>query len=128
MLSTPETAAALADHCRLEELAEQVVAAWDASDREAVARLWASLRSGLLAHLEAEEKHWLPVLCTSERDARVIIGEHRHLRSRLTELGVAIDLRLVRSAMLRSFVHELRAHARSEERLLYGKATAITSG
>jgi hemerythrin-like domain-containing protein len=110
----------LADHRRLEALVEDLLSAFERDDRDAVARLWTALESGLLAHFEAEETHLLPeLLRKSERDARVIIGEHRHLRSRLTELGVGIDLHLVRLEMARHFVDELRAHARNEDRLLY---------
>jgi Hemerythrin HHE cation binding domain len=111
----------LADHLRLEALVEEVLAAFEANDREGVARLWTALESGLLAHFDAEETHLIPELLssTSARDARVIIGEHRHLRARLAELGVGIDLHMVRVEMARDFVHELRAHARNEERLLY---------
>ncbi|MDB4998870.1 MAG: hypothetical protein JWM74_6302 [Myxococcaceae bacterium] len=116
-----------ADHRRLEALVEQILSASEAGDAECVASSWGALKDGLLAHFDAEETHLIPdLLVTSERGARVIIGEHRHLRSRLTELGLAIELHVVKRALVSGFVHELRAHARSEERLLYGPGAAVT--
>jgi hemerythrin len=110
----------LADHVRLETVLEELIRAFEANDREDVAALWAELDSGLLAHLEAEETYMIPALLAfSEREARVIIGEHKHIRARLIELGAGIDLHIVRLESARDFVEELRAHARNEDRLLY---------
>ena len=110
----------LADHRRLETLLERLLAAFEANDREDIAKLWTAFEAGLLTHLEAEEKHLLPALQkASERDARVLIQEHRHIRTRLEELGVGIDLHIVRLTVARDFIHELRAHAKNEDRMLY---------
>jgi hypothetical protein len=115
------------DHLRLEALVEQILSASEAGDAESLATSWSALEEGLLAHFDAEETYLLPALLrTSERNARVIIGEHQHLRARLAELGLAIERHAVRRAMVRSFIYELRAHARSEERLLYLSAPAVT--
>jgi hemerythrin-like domain-containing protein len=110
----------LADHDRLETLFERLLATVECNDREDLARLWTEFESGLLAHMETEEAHMIPALeRVSPRNARVIVQEHRHLRARLTELGVALDLHALRLDTARAFVDELRAHARSEDRLLY---------
>jgi len=110
----------LADHRRLEVLLERLIAAFEANDREDIARLWAELERGLCAHLHEEETRFFPgLLQTSGRTARVLIQEHRHIRARLAELGVALDLHAVRLDVARAFIDELRAHARSEDRLLY---------
>ncbi len=112
----------LADHRRLETLLEQLLAAFEANDREVIAKLWTEFDSGLLAHLEAEETYLIPALFwICERDARVLVQEHRHIRTRLAELGVGIDLHVVRLSAARDFVDELRAHARTEDRLLYAR-------
>ena len=110
----------LADHRRLEKLLEQLLAAFEANDREDVASLWTTFESGLLAHMEAEEEHLIPALLRlREREARALVHEHRHIRTRLAELGVGIDLHIVRLASARNFIDELRAHAQGEDRLLY---------
>lgn len=110
----------LADHRRLETLLERLLAAFEANDREDMAQGWTEFESGLLAHLEAEETYLFPALQrVSERDASVLIREHRHIRTRLTEIGVSLDLHTVRLASARDFVDELRAHSRNEDRLLY---------
>jgi hemerythrin superfamily protein len=122
-LPGPIREAFLADHRRLEALVDQLLVAFEADDREAIAKLWTQVESGLLAHFEAEETHLIPeLLRRSDRGARVIIGEHQHLRARLAELGVGVDLHLVRLEAARHFVDELRAHARNEDRLLYSWA------
>ncbi len=110
----------LADHRRLEDVLERVLAACEANDREALGPLWTEFEVGLLAHLDAEDAHLLPALfAAAPQDARVIVQEHRHIRSRLAELGVAVDLHTLRLETARLFIDELRAHARTEDRLLY---------
>jgi hemerythrin-like domain-containing protein len=114
----------LADHERLDALLEQLVAALVANDRQAISTRWAAFETGLLAHLDAEDAHLIPALAaTSERDARVLVQEHRHLRRRLTELGTG-DWHKVWLDSARDFIDELRAHARTEDRLLYRWAEA----
>lgn len=58
------------------------------------------------------------------RDARVLIQEHQHIRTRLMELGGAVESPR-RLGRLRSFLDELRAHARTEDRLLYQWVDAL---
>lgn len=119
-LSTPIRDRFLADHERLDAALARLLAAFEANDQEDVARTWVEFESGLIAHLEAEETHLIPALhWASERAARVVVAEHTHIRARLTDLGAGIDLHVVRLDSVRSFIDELRAHAQSEERLLY---------
>jgi hypothetical protein len=110
----------LADHERLETLLGSVHSALEANDGDRASRLWADCCSGLMTHLDAEERSLIPpLLQRSQRNARVLVQEHRHIRSRLTELSGAMASRLMRADGLRDFVAELRAHSRSEARLLY---------
>lgn len=112
--------ALLKDHERLERVLEQVLAAFEANDREGVATSWTRFDAQLLAHLAAEERHLIPALFrVNQRDARSLLEEHRHIRARLTELGAGVDLHIVRLAAARAFIEELRAHARHEDSLLY---------
>lgn len=110
----------LADHRRLEDLLGRVLTAFERNDRSAVATAWTEFDARLLAHLEAEERHLIPALSrVNERAARAIVEEHKHLRSRLTELGAGVDLHIVRLDMARQFIEDLRAHARHEDHVLY---------
>ncbi len=113
------------DHERIEELLEALLAAFDAGDDRATEHAWTALNVALLAHLKAEETYLIPFLeRASPRSARVVTQEHRHLRARLTELGGSLSSERSGRANARAFVDELRAHARSEERLLYQWADA----
>jgi hypothetical protein len=108
----------LADHRRIEDLLERLLAAFEANDREDIQRLWTEFESSLLVHLEAEEKFLIPdLLRLRERDALAILAEHKHIRTRLTELGAGIDLHIVRLETARAFVEDLRAHSRREDSL-----------
>lgn len=99
---------------------DQLLAAFAADDREEMARIWNEFDAGLNAHLEVEERYLIPALLrVSGRDARTIIQEHQHIRTRLGELGAALDLHIVRLDTARAFVDELRAHAAHEDAILY---------
>jgi hemerythrin superfamily protein len=127
MSGEPETIRAhfLADHQRLEVVFERVLAAFADDDREAVAAEWTQFDSALLSHMDAEERTLIPRLFRVDpRSARALLHEHAHIRSRLAELAAGVDLHMVRQEMARAFIEALRAHARSEERLLYRWADA----
>ncbi|MCL2725545.1 MAG: hemerythrin domain-containing protein [Polyangiaceae bacterium] len=110
----------LADHRRLEEILERLIAAFEAEDSEGINALLTEFDTGMAAHLEEEEKSLFPALQqTSPRDARALMQEHRHLRTRLSELSAGIDSHVVGLQVARDLIEELRAHARNEERVLY---------
>jgi hypothetical protein len=115
----------LADHRKLEARLERMVVTLAANDLEGSALLWSEFDSGLRMHLEAEESTMIPELLGAHaRDARVLIQEHQHIRTRLMELGGAVESPR-RLGRLRSFLDELRAHARTEDRLLYQWVDAL---
>jgi hemerythrin-like domain-containing protein len=110
----------LDDHSELEDLFAGLLDAFEANDGESVARLWNEFDDRLAKHLEAEERFVIPQLFAARpRDARAILEEHRHIRSRLVELGCGVELHTVRLDAARGFIDELRAHARHEEDVLY---------
>jgi hypothetical protein len=126
----------LADHQRLETTLEQLLADLAVSDRPNASQVWMGLESGLVAHMEVEETRLIPALFVArERDTRVLVQEHRHIRARLTDLGRRISSGSLRQNSLRDFADEVRAHAKTEDRLLYqwadvhlddeGRASAI---
>lgn len=109
-----------ADHQRVETLLEALLAALEANDHPNASQVWKGLESGLTAHLRAEDKVLIPALLVArERDTRVLVQEHRHIRARLTGLGSELALGIVRQSTLRDFIDEMRAHAKTEDRLLY---------
>lgn len=110
----------LADHGELEALFTRLLAAFETEDPDAIASRWSEFDARLSKHLEVEERFMIPRLSSSRpRDARAILEEHRHIRSRLVEFGFKVDLRVVRPETARGFVEELRAHARHEDDVLY---------
>jgi hemerythrin-like domain-containing protein len=109
-----------ADHDELEAGFARLLVAFETNDRDAVAKLWNDLDERLVRHLEAEERLLIPQLfLSSPREARTILEEHRHIRSRLIELGCGVDLHVIRVEAARGFVEELRAHSRHEDEALY---------
>lgn len=113
----------LADHRRLEDRFERLLAAFEANDREDLQALWSEFDGALLRHMSLEEQHLLPLLRRVNPIAvRAIEAEHAHLRARLTELGAGLDLHILRLETARAFIDELRAHAKHEDEVLYGWA------
>ena len=111
------------DHRQLEEVFQRLLDAFEADDREQVAALWTAFDAQLQAHMDAEERFFIPSLIVSnERAARAILQEHRLFRSRLMELAAQVDLHVIRLETARAFVDELRAHAAHEDKALYGWA------
>jgi hypothetical protein len=110
----------LADHQNAETHLEPLLAALAANDHPNASEIWKGLESGLVAHLGAEESLLIPALLVArERDTRVLVQEHRHIRSRLKDLGRGLALGIMHPSALRDFMDEMRAHAKTEERLLY---------
>jgi hemerythrin superfamily protein len=110
----------VADHRRIDALLERLIDAFGANDSEEIGRLWSQLEPGLLGHLEAEEKYMLPAFANvAPEESAGLAREHEHFRLRLSELGAALDLHLVRLDTARAFADELRDHARKEDGLLY---------
>jgi hypothetical protein len=108
------------DHERLETLFEGLLNAFEADARDDLRTLWSELDASLTAHMALEERVILPAFAKLAPDeAAALIGEHRQLRERLLELGVCVDLNAIRGELGRTFITELRDHARREAGLLY---------
>lgn len=117
----------LNDHRRVEGLQAPLLAALAAHDHPTASHLWSGLASGLLTHFDVEERLVIPALLVAarERDTRVLIQEHRHIRARLSDLGRGLGSGGLRQASLHAFFDEMRAHATTEDRLLYQFADAL---
>ncbi len=69
--------------------------------------------------MDEEERELIPFLAgVSERDVRVIIQEHRHIRDRVADLDAAFAAGHARPADLDDLAAVLRAHFRNEQRML----------
>jgi hypothetical protein len=126
MAAQPSDAAAnlrdglVADHRRLEDALTRVLVALEAVDPQRTASEWECFDRSLTAHLDAEDHYLLPALSASRpRDARSLLHEHRHVRTRVSELGNAIRAGTLRVETVRGFVDELSAHGRRETVALY---------
>jgi hemerythrin-like domain-containing protein len=110
----------LDDHHDLEALMARILEACERDDREGISEAWGELDARVMGHLETEDRYLVPALMrTNEREARAIMSEHRHIRTRLVELGAAVDLHTIRAETARSFIDDLRAHASHEDEMLY---------
>lgn len=110
----------LSDHRRLDALFGQIIAAFEANDREDIGKLWAEFETGLTTHMEAEERTLIPALARVDpTEANGILTEHGRIRARLAELGPSVDLHVVRLDVARAFIDEIKAHAEREDRALY---------
>lgn len=107
-------------HGVLEALFEQLLAASEANAREDVAATWAQLEHTLEQHLGFEEQAIFPQLAKVEPDEVASLArEHWQLRRSLAELGIEVDLHVVRHASVRELVAALRRHALREDALMY---------
>lgn len=108
------------DHQRLERSFEAIVAASTYEDQHAVRELWRGFERQVLAHLDAEEAHVLPLYARSDPDeAEELLDQHARIRERLLALAIDLDLHSLPPAEVRTFIGELRSHAAREERVLY---------
>jgi hemerythrin-like domain-containing protein len=110
----------LADHRRLEDLFEDMLNAFEDGMREELSQIWTRFENELQRHMDAEEKFLLPAFArVNATEAEDILAEHQEFRSRLAELGIGVDLHIVRLAVASKFIDRLRAHAHREDELLY---------
>src|SRR5687768_10515878 len=80
-----------AGHHSLAGLAQQLLAAVRAGDRDEMHALWCRFEDQLLGHLEAEERYVLPAFAAAEPDeARRLIRQHGAMREQILEVGIAI--------------------------------------
>jgi len=108
------------EHQRLERSFEAVVAASAYDDPDELHDLWQGFERQVLAHLDAEEAHVLPLFGKSKpTEAKELLDEHARIRERLLALAIDLDLHSLRPEEVKVFLGELRAHAAREELLLY---------
>jgi hemerythrin-like domain-containing protein len=108
------------DHERLERLFEELCAAFDADARADAAVLWTEFDAALRVHMDLEERFILPAFSATEpHEAAALLDEHERIRAQLDELGVGVDLHLLRAEVVSEFTAALRRHAERENALMY---------
>ena len=110
----------MADHDEISVLFDDLLAAFRSGDRDEAAAMFTRFERRLAAHLALEDELLLPALRRADPgEADALATEHRAIRTRLTELGIGVDLHVTRATWVAEFVDLLRAHARREDALLY---------
>jgi hemerythrin-like domain-containing protein len=114
----------LADHHReLDRQIEYLLARVRDADAADLRGEWSVFERALLRHLEQEEAEVLPGFARDDAaGAREILADHAVIRGWLLEMGVNLDLHLLRAEEVERFVAHLRAHAKREETALYAWA------
>jgi len=108
------------DHRRLDALFEELLNRVHIDDAAAARQAWTAFEHGLMTHIEAEERHMIPIFERRDPDeAAALLVEHAKIRSLLAELGVMLDLHALREEKVEELVGFLRAHAAREEAALY---------
>ena len=108
------------DHQRLDHSFAALVARAQGGDPIQLRAEWQSFERGLLEHLDLEEQQILPGFARDNAaDAEMIREEHAAIREALVEMGIDLDLHLLRADAVQSFCDRLRAHAAREEAAMY---------
>jgi len=121
-----EAAELLPEHHRvLDERLDRIIVGAHVRDAAELRAEWSDFERELLRHLEYEEAEMLPGFAAdSPAEARAILAEHADIRATLADLGLRLDLHLLRSEAVEAFVHQLKAHASRENDMLYAWARA----
>lgn len=115
----------LADHERMEELFEELIANVHCGEMAVMTEAWTKFERALLAHMDFEERLLLRDFAARHpTEARAIHEEHEAIRTELDLLWVELQLHLMRETRARDFVRRLQEHAERETRLLYPWASA----
>lgn len=111
----------LAEHAAIEERALTVLRAMrEKAEPRVVTTHWHAFASNFLEHLDLEDNVVVPALYRrAPRKARGISEEHRYLRARTSEMSALLAGDGLTPDAVASFIEELRAHVRSEERVMY---------
>lgn len=92
----------------------------DGAESPRIHEVWGLCKQRLTEHMEAEERYLLPILeAQYPREAECVRRDHAEIRSRVAELGVHYELRLLRKTMTQDLMDLVSMHAAWEEKTLY---------
>jgi hypothetical protein len=110
-------------HRALEALFAHLIGVLESGATDRIEGVWSTAERTLLEHFAAEERTLLAdLLVARPREARVVLEEHAYLRRRLAQLRATVPALSLDAT--RTFLDELCAHGRHEERALYQWADA----
>jgi hypothetical protein len=111
----------LAEHHRdLDLRLAALVRCAQGGDGDQLRREWSAFERELLAHMALEEEEILPAFAHHDpAAARAALEEHTAIRAQVLEMGLNLDLHLLRADRVAALVQKLRAHALHEEQALY---------
>lgn len=110
----------LNDHVRITALLRQLKSASEVSDNAELPELFQMVDRAIRSHFDYEEKHLLPLLGRKWPELRQQLGdEHREIRRWLDELGIGIELHIVRKEQIDGLITRLEEHADREDAALY---------
>jgi hypothetical protein len=124
----PAASEVVPSHFAIEaHLSDLIIAIDGRCPPDRVRALWNDFERDLMEHFDLEERTLLAdLLAARPREARVVLEEHRYLRTRLAQLRATLPN--LSAAAARTFLDELAAHAHHEERVLYRWAESRSSG
>ena len=120
-LERDKPAGVLAEHHRdLDRRLASLVAQARENDPIELRAEWSRFERELLRHMEIEETTIVPTFSRRHPlQAADIVADHVAIRSLLLEMGVDLDLHLLRAASVDRLVEMLRSHARREDAVFY---------
>ena len=108
------------DHVGLVQLFDDVLALLRENDRDQIRAAWTMFESALTAHLQAEEALIFPAFrMVDPVEVQALSNDHARFRKNLDELGIAVDLHMVRADAAREFIDSLKAHSKREDACMY---------
>ena len=107
-------------HATLEESLQELVRAASQADPRPLQLAWSAFESGLLRHLDLEEKSLFPLVEGAHSgEVHALRAEHDCIRAVVAELGLCCDLHTARKETVERLVKMLREHAQREDATLY---------
>ena len=94
------------DHRRIDGLLDRLLGGVRADDREVTAKVLSKLERTLLNHINVEEMFVFPALAeTHASEAERLGREHAKIRQALGELGLALELHVLRAEAVQRILH-----------------------
>lgn len=107
-------------HQRLAALLSELSDAAAGADAPTLHRIWQEAEDGLRAHFDAEERLLLPLLRRARaEECAEIVREHAQLKALLDDVGLQVELHIVRRDRIEALIQRLRAHAQREDEGIY---------
>jgi hypothetical protein len=133
---TPDLAAAAShlrdDHINLERRFGELCLLAHDGDWHDLDEVWDGFVHDVEAHFEIEERQLFPRLAEQGRDSRALVAElvadHLAIRQTLEDLGLQIQIHVIRASTIDSFVSQMRKHAARENERVYPWAASTGAG